>query len=223
MAEEQLVFDFVLEEQSPQPETAPMPRQGNAPLVRIGTRRVVTAAPAANAAAELRRPRRPRGVDRSRPIQQKYDAVVDMMLAKYRLHVRCWRNSLSGLATLRQFRDGRLEHWIESPYPTTPLRMAIFLHEVGHHAIGLGVHRPRCVEELRAWEWSIGTMRALGLRTDGTVMQRFRRTMRYEVWRSMKRGMRRVPDDVASFVPPFAVVGVAAHRDSAAGAVSGAA
>lgn len=212
MADRQLVFDFAEPEPFGSADAALPALRIDAPLVRIGTRRVVTAAPSPTAMAELRRPRTPRGVDRSRAVQRRYDEIVDAMLAKYRLHVRCWRNSLSGLATLRQFRDGRLEHWIESPYPTTPLRMAIFLHEVGHHAIGLGVHRPRCVEELRAWEWSIAAMRAFGLRTDGTVLRRFRRTMRYEVWRSMKRGMRRLPKDVEPFAPPFEVVGVAAHE-----------
>lgn len=148
----------------------------------------------------LRRPRNPRGIDHGRPVQRRYDAVVNEMIAAYGLHVRCWRNSLSGLATLRLHRDGRLERWIEAPYPTSPLRMAIFLHEVGHHAIGLGIHRPRCLEEYLAWRWAIDRMAELGMPTDGTVARRFERAMRYAVSKSLGRGIRALPPEVRVFV-----------------------
>ena len=36
---------------------------------------------------------------------------------------------------------------------------AVFLHEVGHHAIGLSSIKPRCLEEKRAWDWSLEEMR----------------------------------------------------------------
>jgi hypothetical protein len=214
--ESQLLFDFAIPEAVSVPErsvvaevSAPFvervadvaalsTRRGRMQLLRENAR----AAERGGAAtiAGLRRPRNPRGVDHARPVQQRYDRVVDEMIAAYGLHVRCWRNSLSGLATLRLHRDGRLERWIESPYPTSPLRMAIFLHEVGHHAIGLGIHRPRCLEEYLAWRWAIDRMETMGMPTDGTVARRFERAMRYAVSKSLGRGIRALPAEVRVFV-----------------------
>jgi hypothetical protein len=144
-------------------------------------------------------PKPPRGIDHARPVQRRYDAIVAEMVARYGLRVRRWRNSLSGLATLRIYRDGHEERWIESPYPTSPLRLAIFLHEVGHHAIGLGVHKPRCLEEYLAWRFAIDRMRELGLPVDGTVARRFDRSMRYAVSKSVRRGIRSLPPEVVAF------------------------
>ncbi len=143
--------------------------------------------------------RAPRGVDHTRPVQRRYDAIAAQMLAHYGLRVRRWRNSLSGLATLRIFRDGRTEKWVESPYPTSPLRMAIFLHEVGHHAIGLGIYKPRCLEEYLAWRFAIDRMNELGMPTDGTVAHRFERSMQYAVAKSVRRGIQRLPAEVLAF------------------------
>jgi hypothetical protein len=121
------------------------------------------------------------------------------MLAKYGLSVKRWRNSLSGVAVQRTYRDGRVERTIESPYPTSPLRLAIFLHEVGHHAIGLGVHKPRCLEEYLAWRYAIDRMEERGFPTQGSVARRFDRSMRYAVAKSTRRGIRALPAEVAAF------------------------
>ena len=145
-------------------------------------------------------PQPPRGIDHDRPVQRRYDAIVDEFLGSNGLRVRCWRRSLSGLATLRIFRDGQQERTIEAPYPTSPLRLAIFLHEVGHHVIGLGVFRPRCLEEFHAWRYAIDRMRELGVPTGGTVQRRFERSMRYAVAKSSRRGLRRLPAELAPFV-----------------------
>jgi hypothetical protein len=144
-------------------------------------------------------PQPPRGIDHDRPVQQRYDAIVERFLSANGLRVRCWRRSLSGLATLRIFRDGHQERTIESPYPTSPLRLAIFLHEVGHHVIGLGVFRPRCLEEFHAWRYAIDRMNELGVPTDGTVQRRFERSMQYAVAKSKRRGIRALPAEVAAF------------------------
>ncbi len=173
----------------------------------------VTSDATSDATRDLIRVRTPRGINHTRPMQQRYDAVVDVMLAKYELNVRRWRTSLSGVAIQRTFRDGRSERWLESPYPSSPLRMAIFLHEVGHHAIGLGVHRPRCREELLAWEWSLRHMKALGFVTGGVVARRVVRSMRYEVSKALRgRGrtaslerVRTLPRELIPFVPAHLV------------------
>ena len=149
----------------------------------------------------LVKPRAPRGIDQSRRAQQRYDAIVEDSLAQHGLRVRRWRNSLSGLATLRIYRDGSQDRTIESPYPTSPLRLAIFLHEVGHHVIGLGVFRPRCLEEFHAWRYAIDRMNEMGLPTEGTVQRRFERSMQYAVAKSVRRGIRALPVEVAAFSP----------------------
>ncbi|MEY3143231.1 MAG: hypothetical protein RLY21_1724 [Planctomycetota bacterium] len=141
----------------------------------------------------------PRGIDHEKPSQRRYDAVVVEMLSKYGLTVKRWRSSLSGVAIERTFRDGRVERTIESPYPTSPLRLAIFLHEVGHHAIGLGVHKPRCLEEYLAWRYAIDRMDEMGFPTKGSVARRFDRSMRYAVAKSRRRGIQRLPREVAAF------------------------
>ncbi|MEY5060164.1 MAG: hypothetical protein RIS45_85 [Planctomycetota bacterium] len=188
---EQLLFDFAepLQRERPRPRgvRARPPRGGLRALehVRIDGKKVM--------------PSPPRGIDHERPAQRRYDAIVGEFLATHGLRVRCWRRSLSGLATLRIFRDGRQERTIESPYPTSPLRLAIFLHEVGHHVIGLGTFRPRCLEEFHAWRYAIDRMNELGVPTEGTVQRRFERSMRYAVAKSTRRGIRRVPAELAPF------------------------
>jgi hypothetical protein len=163
--------------------------------------RPAPAPPASNAAAAVRRmPRIPRGLVDS-PMQRRYDRVVREMLERHDLVVQRWRRSLSGVAIHRVYRDGREERVLESPYPTSPLRMAIFLHEVGHHAIGLGVHRPRCLEEHLAWEWSVERMRELGFATEGTVARRVQRSMEHAVSKSVRRGIRRLPVALFRYLP----------------------
>ncbi len=195
---EQLLFDFA----TPSPRERPRPRG-----VRARPRRpahapaVQPSRPVALALIDGKKvmPQPPRGIDHDRPVQRRYDAIVEDFLAQHGLRVRCWRRSLSGLATLRVFRDGRQERTIESPYPTSPLRLAIFLHEVGHHVIGLGVFRPRCLEEYHAWRYAIERMRELGVPTDGTVQRRYERAMRYAVSKSTRRGILRLPAELQQF------------------------
>lgn len=158
---------------------------------------VVAAVASADAGWRMAKP--PRGIDHEKPSQRRYDAVVVAMLSKYGLSVKRWRNSLSGVAIERTYRDGRVERTIESPYPTSPLRLAIFLHEVGHHAIGLGVHKPRCLEEYLAWRYAIDRMEEMGFPTKGSVARRFDRSMRYAVAKSRRRGIRALPSEVAAF------------------------
>ena len=190
----QILFDFLKDcVQAPAP---PAPRRS------FGAVRVPPPVPARATvprSTRLVRPRAPRGIDHGRPCQRRYDRVVDSMLEEHRIHVRRWRNSLSGLATLRTYRDGREERWLESPYPTSPLRLAIFLHEVGHHVLGLGVHRPRCLEEYLAWRYAIDRMDELGFPTEGAVARRFERSMRHAVAKAVRRGIRALPPELAAF------------------------
>lgn len=146
-------------------------------------------------------PRPPRGIDHGRPLQQRFDAIVADFLARHPLRVKRWRTTLSGVAVLRIFRDGREERTIEAPYPTSALRLAIFLHEIGHHVLGLGVHRPRCLEEYLAWRYAIDRLVELGIPVEGPVARRFERSMQYAVAKAIRRGIRRLPVELLQFAP----------------------
>ncbi len=153
-----------------------------------------------------------RGAEAVRPTrsnsarQQRYDALVDAMQARYGFRVRKWRGNLSGIAIRVERRDGTVETLLESPYPTTPLRCAIFLHEVGHHAIGVGSITPRCLEEHAAWAWSLKTMRESGCVVDAGVERRMERSMQYAVAKAMRRGLRRLPVELLPYLPAHARV-----------------
>ena len=128
-------------------------------------------------AAPDRRPRRT-------PMQGRYDTLVVEMKAKYGVRVRKWRTSSSGCAWEVHYHDGSTTRLIESPRPRGPMSCAIFLHEIGHHAIGFGRYRPRCLEEYHAWRWSIDTMRDRGLNVTDAVERRMSESLRWAVRRS---------------------------------------
>ncbi|RLS88916.1 MAG: hypothetical protein DWI09_05865 [Planctomycetota bacterium] len=205
----QLLFDFVspLVREKPRARgvrarpASPKRERAQPKSERVEPERVKPQMPRVKPVPPRVKPRAPRGIDHSRRAQQRYDAIVEDSLAQHGLRVRRWRNSLSGLATLRIYRDGSQDRTIESPYPTSPLRLAIFLHEVGHHVIGLGVFRPRCLEEFHAWRYAIDRMNEMGLPTEGTVQRRFERSMQYAVAKSVRRGIRALPVEVAAFSP----------------------
>ena len=138
---------------------------------------------------------------RRSPRQKQYDSVVEEMKATYGFKVRKWRRSMSGCAWELLYTDGRRLPMLESPYPKSPLSCSIFLHEVGHHAIGLGSVKPRCLEELRAWQWSLAAMEARGIEVDEKVRDRFRRSMEYAVAKAARRGIRSLPAELEPFLP----------------------
>ena len=133
-------------------------------------------------------------------MQEKYDAVVAHMLKKYDVRVRKWRSSSSGIAWTIRYRDGRIVRLLESPRPRGPMSMAIFLHEIGHHAIGLGAFKPRCLEEYHAWMFSIRAMEEHGLNITESVRTRMHKSLRYAVRKARRRGLRELPPELAPYV-----------------------
>jgi hypothetical protein len=131
--------------------------------------------------------------------QERYDAAVKQMLSEYNIRVRKWRNSMSGLATLIRYEDGTTKRLLESPRPKSPLSMAIFLHEVGHHAIGVGSLKPRCLEEYAAWKFSIEKMEELGFEVTPKVQTRMRRSLSYAVGKALRRGIRTLPPELLAY------------------------
>jgi hypothetical protein len=137
-------------------------------------------------------------------MQAKYDAMVEAMLGKYGVRVRKWRTSMSGVAWTLTYRDGSVKRLIESPRPKGPMSAAVFLHEIGHHAIGLGVYRPRCLEEFHAWDFALKTMAELGLNVTDGVRNRMHDSLYYAVAKARRRSLKSLPAELEPFSRPRA-------------------
>ena len=133
-----------------------------------------------------------------------YSWIVQEMKQRYDIRVRKWRRAMSGCAWRVYFHDGRVINWIESPAPRTPISLAIFLHEVGHHVIGFSTYRRRCEEEFHAWQWALGQMRRMGVEPDAKVARRVELSMQYAVGKAMRRGMKRLPTPLEQYLPQAA-------------------
>lgn len=132
-------------------------------------------------------------------MEERYDAVTRLMLERYSIRVRKWRTSMSGLAWCLTYRDGSLKRLIEAPRPRGPMSAAVFLHEIGHHAIGFNVYKPRCLEEFHAWRWSLEAMEAHGLNVTEQVRYRMHLSLWYAVAKARRRGLRVVPAELEPF------------------------
>lgn len=132
-------------------------------------------------------------------MQAKYDAVVELMLARYNIRVRKWRSAMSGVAWYVTYRDGRQVNLIEAPRPKGPMSVAVFLHEIGHHAIGFDVYKPRCLEEYHAWRFALAAMHEHGLNITDQVRYRMHQSLWYAVSKAKRRGIRKIPDELLPF------------------------
>jgi hypothetical protein len=129
----------------------------------------------------------------------RYEIIVRAMKSRHRIRVRRWRGSMSGCAWRVYHADGRVTNWVESPVPRTPISLAVFLHEVGHHVIGFDRYKRRCEEEYHAWEWALGEMRRMGVEPDGRTLRRFEASMQYAVGKAERRGIRGLPAVLARY------------------------
>lgn len=144
---------------------------------------------------------RPRRASRPAPVgmQARYDAMVREMLERHGVRVRKWRTSMSGVAWTVTYTNGRVARLIEAPRPRGPMSAAVFLHEIGHHAIGLGRYRPRCLEEYHAWAWSLEQMEAYGLNITDAVRYRMHASLHYAVAKALRRGIRDLPPELEPY------------------------
>ena len=152
--------------------------------------------PAPKAGARQSRPKR-----QHRPIDDRYDELVRTMLERYQLRVRKWWTSMSGVAWEVHYHDGSVARLIEAPRPRGPMSAAVFLHEVGHHAIGLSTYKPRCLEEYHAWAWSLRELEANGFNVTDRVRARMAQSLAYAVYKARKRGLKRLPRELEPFTP----------------------
>ena len=133
---------------------------------------------------------------------ERYEHITKQMLAEHDVRVRKWRSSMSGVAWQVEYKDGSTAKLIESPRPKGPMSAAVFLHEIGHHAIGFGVYRPRCLEEFHAWRWSLEQMEALGLNITPPVRQRMHESLHYAIEKARRRGLKRLPEELVPYIDP---------------------
>ncbi|NRA57310.1 MAG: hypothetical protein HRU13_04230 [Phycisphaerales bacterium] len=146
-----------------------------------------------------RRPVEVKPTPRTRPATERYEAVARAMLAKYGIRVRKWRSNTSGVAWQVTYADGTVSRLIEAPRPRGPISVAVFLHEVGHHAIGLGTYKPRCLEEYHAWLFALQQMHAHGLNITPKVHERVDYALRYAVAKARRRGIKALPIELVPF------------------------
>ena len=128
-----------------------------------------------------------------------YSSIVREMKKIHGVRVHRWRRAMTGCAWRVCFADGRSINWIEAPRPKTPMSLAIFLHEVGHHAVGFETYRLRCEEEYHVWLWALNKMQEVGVAANAAVQQRFERSMRYAVGKAMRRRLRELPEVLRRF------------------------
>jgi hypothetical protein len=133
-------------------------------------------------------------------MERRYEEITRTMLAEYGVRVRKWRTSMSGVAWQVTYADGSVARLIEAPRPRGPMSAAVFLHEIGHHAIGFGTYKPRCLEEYHAWRFALETMEARGLNVTDRVRERMRDSLRYAVDKARRRGLRKIPAELAPFL-----------------------
>jgi hypothetical protein len=132
-------------------------------------------------------------------MQRRYDELVIEMKSLHQVRVRKWRSSMSGCAWEVRYEDGRAVRLVEAPYPRGPMSCSVFLHEIGHHAIGLHRYRPRCLEEYQAWRWALEAMQRYGFNVTPAVQRRMDDSLRYAVAKARRRGIRSVPAELAAW------------------------
>lgn len=202
------LWDLLIPRKAPKaaPAQAAMVQPSQAPAAKLATD------PRPGPSKPTRAPTRPRGgaavAPRERPrsksqsMQDRYDRVTQEMLAAYGVRVRKWRTSMSGIAWEVRYRDGSVSRRIESPRPKGPMSAAIFLHEIGHHAIGFNTYKPRCLEEYHAWKFAIEQMQLHNLNVTESVHRRMRRSLEYAVAKARRRGLRQLPDELVPYATP---------------------
>jgi len=80
---------------------------------------------------------------------------------------------------------------------------AIILHEVGHHALGIGRFSPRCLEEYHAWRWALMAMEDLGITIGDRVHERMRASLHYALAKARRRGLVTIPEELRAFESPL--------------------
>jgi len=133
-------------------------------------------------------------------MNDRYEQMTRRMLELHGVRVRRWRTHMSGIAWEVRYRDGKVTRLIEAPRPKGPMSAAVFLHEIGHHAIGFNTYKPRCLEEYHAWAFALEQMQSLNLNITEAVRRRMHESLRYAVQKAHRRGLKRIPPELTPFL-----------------------
>jgi len=144
---------------------------------------------------------RPRQSRKDSPAALLYERVTRESLAAHGVRVRKWRTSMTGVAWQVTYEDGQVTRLIEAPRPRGPMSAAVFLHEIGHHAIGFNRYKPRCLEEYHAWMWSLAEMERFGVTVTDSVKLRVHESLHYAVLKAARRGLKRLPAELEPYLP----------------------
>lgn len=131
---------------------------------------------------------------------KRYEAMARAMLREHRIKVRKWRSSTSGVAWQLTARDGTVTRMIESPRPRGPMSAAVFLHEIGHHAIGFDSYKPRCLEEYHAWMFALAKMALWEIPVTEKVTNRVHDSLHYAIEKARRRGLRALPGELVPYI-----------------------
>jgi hypothetical protein len=138
------------------------------------------------------------------PAAERYERLTRECLAEYGIRVRKWRTSMTGVAWEVRYETGEVRRLIEAPRPKGPMSAAIFLHEIGHHAIGFTRYKPRCLEEYHAWMWSLAAMDRYGVTITEGVRRRVHDSLHYAVAKAARRGIKKLPAELLPYARPLA-------------------
>jgi hypothetical protein len=136
------------------------------------------------------------------PMRRIYRDMAHDLPARYGVTVTRWRSSNSGVAILRKLNDGRWLREMEAPYPKGPVSAAVFCHEIGHHALGVGSITPRCREEHAAWMWALDELRNRDITITNAVHNRVYDALHHAVHTALRRGLKRIPPELTPYLEP---------------------
>lgn len=105
--------------------------------------------------------------------------MIHELKSQYKVSIRKWRRHMSGVAYELLYPDGRIKRLITAPRPRSPVSAAIFLHEVGHHAIGFRRYSPRSLEEYYVWQWAFREMATRRIPITPAVLRHYHRSMHH--------------------------------------------
>ena len=108
------------------------------------------------------------------------------------IRVRLWRSSLTGCANVAKSE-------IEVPKPLTRKSLYIFLHEIGHVAIGHLGKKKRHVEEYEAEQFAHERMRELGFAVPRSQTERAKAYVARKIGQAYARGAKRIDPKARRF------------------------
>ncbi|NNM87649.1 MAG: hypothetical protein HKL95_03930 [Phycisphaerae bacterium] len=141
-----------------------------------------------------------RGIPTNVTLRRQFFArIVEHEKKRYQISIRKWRSTMSGVAYELHYSNGQVKRMVAAPRPKSPVSCAIFLHEVGHHAIGFRKFRPRCLEEFHVWQWAFAEMGRWNIPIDQRVRHHYQRSMYHYVQLAKKRGLQHLPEILRQF------------------------